>query len=229
MASVVITSFFTRGGQPATNLETAGGGGYPLVRIWEVSDGTPAGDAYIGEFLMIPMEDGSADDGFYKYDFTDLSGYDEAKTYTFRADGGPTLPPGERYQVARLDPSENLDTAAIADAVWDEPRAEHVDPGSTGEALNQIRADMSDALDKLYLDADSVLEMVQLLIKMEAGRTRIDPTQNTLTVYDEDCTTPLRVFKLYDSTGAESVTDVCERKPVTKGPGDGTSITDVCP
>ena len=64
---------------------------------------------------------------------------------------------------------------------------------------------------------------------MAAGRTRIDPTSKTLTVYDEDCTTILRVFNLYDSTGTPSVVDVCERKPVTKGPGDTSTITDVCP
>lgn len=230
MASVVITSFFTRGGNPATDLETAGGGGFPIVRIWEIVDGTPAGDAYIGQFTMIPVEDGVNDDGFYKFEFIDTThGYDPLKTYTFRADGGPTLPTGERYQVARLDPSENLDANTVADAVWDVSRADHLIPGSTGEALSQIKADTADALDKLYLDADSVLEVVQLLLKMEAGRTKINPLQNTLTVYDEDCVTPLRVFKLYDSTGAESVTDVCERKPVSKGVGDGTSITDVCP
>ena len=174
------------------------------------------------------MEDGANDDGFYKYEFDDVTdGYDPAKTYAFRADGGPSLPPGERYQVARLDPTETAE--GIADAVWDEPRADHLTVGSTGEALSQIKADTTDIIDKLYLDADSVLEVVQLLLKMDAGRTKIDPTANTLTVYDEDCTTVLRVFDLFDSTGTPSVTDVCERVPVTKGPGDTTTITDVCP
>ncbi len=230
MASAIITSFFTRGGIPATDIETVSSGAYPVVRIWEVVDGTPSGDTFIGEFTMIPMEDGANDDGFYKYEFTDTpDGYDENKTYTFRADGGPSLPPAEQYQVARLDPSENLDAAAVEQAVWEAPRLSYNNPGTTGEALNQIKADTTAIATNLYLDADSVLEIVQLHLKLDAGRTKIDPVTNTLTVYDEDCTTILRQYKLYDSTGTESVTDVCERVPKVKGTGDGTTITDTCP
>lgn len=231
MASIVITSFFTRGGLPATDLETAGGGGYPVVRFWEFVSGSPGGDSFVGEFQMIPVEDGPNDDGFYKYEFTDSDGYNITKTYTLRVDGGPSLPTNERYQVARIDPedSTSLNVADIADAVWDETRSDHLSPGSTGEALSQIKADTTDIIDKLYLDADSVLEVVQLLLKLEAGRTKIDSTAKTLTVYDEDCTTPLRVFNLLDSGGAPSITEVCERVPVTKGVGDSTTITDVCP
>lgn len=226
MSSVVITSFFTRNGLPATDLETAAGGGYPLVRVWEVIDGTPAGDAFIGEFQMIPIEDGVNDDGLYKHEFTNAQGYDDSKTYVFRADGGPSLLNNERYQVARLDPTETSE--GIADAVWNEPRVDHLIPGSTGEALSQIKADTTNIADRLYLDADSVQEIVKLLLKFEAGRTRIDPANNTLTVYDEDCTTPLRVFELLDSSGNPSVNEVCERKPIAKGVGDSTTITDVC-
>lgn len=229
MASVVITSFFTRGGTPATNIETVSAGANPVVRIWEVTDGTPGGDAFIGEFVMVPMEDGANDDGFYKYEFDDGDGYDEAKTYTFRTDGGTSIPPGERYQVARLDPSENLDPAVIADAVWDEAQADHLGAGTTGLNLAQIKADTTNIATQLYLDADSVQNMLEVLLKLEAGRTKIDPTAKTLTVYDEDCTTVLRVFELFDSTGTPSVTDVCERVPRVKGAGDTTTITDTCP
>jgi len=230
MASAIITSFFTRGGTPATDIETVSAGASPVVRIWEVTDGTPSGDAFIGEFVMIPMEDGADDDGFYKYEFTDTpDGFDDSKTYTFRADGGPSIPPAERYQVARLDPSENLDAAAVENAVWDAPRLSHNNAGSTGEGLNQIKADTTAISQNLYLNADSVLEMVELHLKLDAGRTKIDPTTNTLTVYDTDCTTILRQYKLYDSTGAESVNDVCERVPKVEGPGDTTTVTNTCP
>jgi hypothetical protein len=232
MAEIMITSFFTRGGIPATNIETLTPG-YPLVRVWEVSSGSPAGDVFVGQFNMSPMEDGSNDDGFYKYEFTSSDGYDETKTYVFRSEGGSSLPPHEQYQVARFEPDPditvNVDVDDIADAVWDEPRADHLIPGSTGEGLSQIKADTSDIIDKLYLDANSVLEVTQLLLKLEAGRTKIDPVNHTLTVFDEDCTTPLRVFDLLDSTGNPSVSEVCERVPVTKGSSDNTTITDVCP
>lgn len=228
MASVVIASFFTRAGEPATDIESVTTG-YPKIRIWRITDGTPAGDSFVGEYVMTAMEDGSEDDGFYKFEFDDVAhSYDPTGTYTFRADGGPSLTQGERYQAARLDPSETLDPESVAEAVWDVQRSDHLTPGTTGEALSQIKADTTAIANNLYLDADSVLEVVQLLLKFETGRTRIDPVANTLTVFDEDCTTPLRVFDLLDSTGAPSVADVCERRPTTKGPGDGTTITDPC-
>lgn len=230
MASAIITSFFTRGGTPATNIETISGGTFPVVRIWEVIDGSPAGDAFIGEFVMIPMEDGVNDDGFYKYEFTDApDGFDESSTYTFRSDGGTSIPPGERYQVARLDPSENLDATAVENAVWDANRIAHNNPGSTGEGLNQIKADTTAIAQNLYLGADSVLEIVQLHLKLEAGRTKIDPVTKTLTIYDVNCTTILRQYNLYDSAGTASVTDVCERVPKVEGIGDTTTITGTCP
>ena len=227
MANVVITSFFTRGGVPATNIETLSPG-FPKVRIWEVSNGSPNTDTYIGEFNMGPMEDGSNDDGFYKFDFTDVDGFSSNQYYVFRSDGGPSLPPHEQYQVAHYDPPE-ITVEEIADGVWDEPRADHLNLGSTGEALNQIKADTNNIINELYLDANSVLEVVQLLLKLETGRTKIDPTNETLTVYDTDCTTVLRTFKLLDSSGNPSVTEVCERKPIQKGVGDGTTITNTCP
>ncbi len=227
MAEILITSFFTRSGVPATDIETLTPG-FPVVRIWEVVDGTPTGDSFVGQFVMSAVEDGANDDGFYKYEFTDTpDGYDPTKKYVIRVDGGTSMPAGDQYQAGEINPTQNID--AIADAVWDEPRTDHLAAGTTGEALNQIKAETTDIIDKLYLDADSVLEVVQLLLKLEAGRTRIDAVANTLTVYDEDCVTPLRVFDLLDSTGTPSVTDVCERVPTTKGPGDTTTITDTCP
>ena len=226
MAEILITSFFTRGGTAATDIATVTAG-YPKLRIWEIIDGTPAGDAFIGEFQMIPVEDGADKDGFYKYEFDAGDGYDPLKVYNVRSDGGPSLPPAEQLQAARLDPTDVPE--GIASSVWDVQKADHLVVGSTGEALSQIKADTTDIIDKLYLDADSVLEVVQLMLKLDAGRTKIDPTNQTLTVYDEDCTTVLRTYDLYDSTGTKSVTDVCERVPRVKGTGDGTTITDVCP
>lgn len=226
MAEVMITSFFTRGGTPANDIETVTAG-FPVVRIWEVFSGSPAGDSFVGEFQMEPVEDGANDDGFYKFQFTDTDGYDPAQTYVFRADGGASLPGNEQFQVARLDPTESIE--AIADAVWDEPKADHTNTTTMGGALNEVKADTTDIIDKLYLDVDSVLEVVQLLLKLEAGRTKIDPTLNTLTIYDTDCTTVLREYQLLDSTGTPSVTDVCERVPKVEGVGDTSTITGTCP
>lgn len=233
MAEIVISSYFENSSGPVTGLS-------PTIRIWEVNAtgdilvvGTPCGTGSASDGAMLEVEDcgspASTQDGFYRFVFADTIGYDPTKSYVVRVDGGVALQTRFRYQTSQISPVDAFSIEGIADAVWDEPRADHLNPGSTGEALSQIKAETTDIIDKLYLDADSVLEVVQLLLKMEAGRTKIDPVANTLTVYDEDCTTVLRVFNLLDSTGAPSVVDVCERVPVVKGPSDGTTITDTCP
>lgn len=232
MAGLMITSFFTRKGNPATDIETVTPG-FPVARVWELSDGTPSGDSFVGEFQMAPIEDGANDDGLYKYELTAADGYDETKSYMFRCYGGTSLPIGEQYQVGEasaeigdITQTEiNQIANAAASAVWEEAAADHITAGSTGEALNQVRANTSNILDKLYLDADSVLEIVQLLLKLEAGRTKIDPVNNTLTVFEKDNTTILRQFNLVDSDGNPSVSEICERRPSIKGVGDTTTIT----
>lgn len=233
MANIIVSSYFEDESGPVTGLT-------PTIRIWEVATtgnllvvGAPCGSGQNTDGIMDEVENcGSpptTQDGFYSFVFADTIGYDPTKNYVVRVDGGGSLQLHRRYQTNAISPMDAISIVDIADAVWDEPRTDHLIPGSTGEALSQIKADTTDIVNKLYLDADSVLEVVQLLLKMEAGRTKIDPSNYTLTVYDEDCITPLRVFKLYDSAGNESVVDVCERKPITKGIGDGTSITDTCP
>lgn len=231
MAEIIIGSYFEDASGPVVGLT-------PTVRIWEVAVGgneliigAPCGTWQSLDGVMSEIQECSPpeQDGLYKFVFTDTIGYDPTKTYIVRVDGGNTLPPSFRYQTETISPSDNLSIGNITDGVWNAQRSNHLIPGSTGEGLNLIKADTTSIANNLFLDVDSVLEVVQLLLKLESGRTRINPTNNTLTIFDEDCSTPLRVFKLYDSTGAESVVDVCERAPVTKGPGDTTTITDICP
>jgi len=60
---------------------------------------------------------------------------------------------------------------------------------------------------------DSYGELLDALIKYDKNKTKIDPTAKTLTVYDDDNSTPIAIFDLKDSTGAPSVTEVFERVP----------------
>jgi stress response protein SCP2 len=53
--------------------------------------------------------------------------------------------------------------------------------------------------------------LIELLLKYERNRTRIDVAQATLTIYDNDNVTPLTVFSLKDHMGNPSVAEVCER------------------
>lgn len=110
---------------------------------------------------------------------------DPLKHYNFRADAGASQPKGERYYVG----SSALSPQEIADVNWDETASDHSIIGSTGELL-------------------------QILVKFERNRTVIDGSSKTLTIYDDDETTPLHVFNLKDSAGLPSITEVCERDPV---------------
>ena len=75
---------------------------------------------------------------------------------------------------------------------------------------------------QLILDATQIKDLINLLLKYETNRTRIDPVNKTLTVYDDDCTTVLRVFQLLDENGNLSTNSVCERRPVAATDGKPT-------
>jgi len=81
-----------------------------------------------------------------------------------------------------------ISPAAIADAVWDEILGARA-PGSAG---------------RIVMDA----------YKIQRNRLKIDGTANTLTIYDDDETTPLFVYNTKDSLGAPSTTSIFERDPV---------------
>lgn len=229
MAEIEINSFFTKGGQPAIDIDNKnpiGGRNYPLIRIWEVAGsvytlivGDTAGTGSAADGTMVPVTTAGIEDGFYSYLFTTATGYDTTKKYLVRADGGPSLPQHERYQVAHVD-SDTLDVDAIADAVWDEPATDHLGVGSTGLLLSQTKANT----DQLFLDVASVQNIVDLVLKYDTNRTNIDTVNNEMVIYDDDCTTVLRRFKLLDSNGIPSTEEVCERKPIAASDGHA-----VCP
>lgn len=214
MAQIEISSFFARGGILATDIDDNNphpdGKEYPRIRIWEVSGtthtlivGDVIGTGQNADGIMSPGIDTGVEDGFYTFVFTDLIGYDPTKKYLVRTDGGSTLPNIDRYQAADFD--EELSNATIADAVWDETAADHLTAGTTGELLTLIKSAIDNQL------------------QYDKNRTKIDTVNNEMIIYDDDCVTELRRFKLLDSTGTPSISEVCERIP--------TSATDgsVCP
>ena len=219
--SALITSFFTRSGVPAADIPIVTAG-FPVIRIWEVIAvdqtlviGTPEGTGDPGggvgtDGIMTILFDKTAGvpgsgglpvagsiDGFYKFEFTTAMGFVPTSNYVARVDGGTSIPAGERYQVVKFGPNDNIDVKV--DAIWEEPSAGHVTIGTMGSLLDVLR-------------------------KYETNRTVVDPIAKTLTVYDDDCTTVLRVFDLLDSSGFPSTDSVCERKP--DGATDGFPV---CP
>jgi hypothetical protein len=220
MAQIEINSLFANNGVPATNIAAATPG-YPTVRVWEVNGavqtlivGAPSGTGQSTDGIMLEIDDGGSPetkDGFYTFLFTDTIGYDPTKKYLVRSYGGTSLPAADRYQTAEINPIEET----IINGVWDEDRTEHLGTNSTGLALNQIKADTT----QLFLDLDTVNDLVTLLLKFDTNRTKINDTAKTLTVYDNDCTTVLRVFRLLDQNGIPSTDSVCERRPITASDG----------
>lgn len=203
--SVIITSFFSKNGVPQTGLT-------PSIRIWEVNSlshdlliGTPNGSTQPIDGTMTEIFDVNGD-GFYKYEFTDANGFNKTKTYAVRSNGGTSLSIGDRYQVVSISPTESP---------WDELTSIHNIGGSFGERVNIINSTSQNTA----VNVINIQGLLDVLLKYETNRTKIDPIAKTLTVYDDNCTTPLRVFKLLDSNGVPSIDSVCERTPISATDG----------
>lgn len=184
MATKIITSFFTISGNPTSGLT-------PTIKIWRLDVGSPMTNTLVvnGEPLS------EIGDGWYRFDFT---AYNYLENYAIVVDGGISVPLGERYVWAANESFQE----DIVNTTWNEPISEHLSAGTTGYALNQAQ-----------IDSASAVSLVETLLKYEKNRTRIDKTAKTLTIYDDDGTTPLKVFDLKDGGGTPSITEVCERVP----------------
>ncbi len=55
--------------------------------------------------------------------------------------------------------------------------------------------------------------VVDTILKYHKNRTFIDESAFTLTVYDDDKVTPIKVFDLKDENGIASITSIFERIP----------------
>lgn len=195
---LIISSYFSKNGLPALGLS-------PTIRIWEVNE--------VSETLMISNELMSElSDGFYKYIFKDIDGYDESSNYVIRSfSEDNTMNNSERYSIASSGES-NISQSTIdkiVDSTWDETATDHISSGTTGLLLNQIHADTS----QLRIDNTLQISLLELLIKYESNKTILDKTNYTLTIFDDDGITPLTVFDLKDSTGQPSIVEICQRIP----------------
>lgn len=182
--SKIVSSLFSNNGTPVTGLS-------PTIRIWEVT-----GSSHTLVVTDDPMIE--VGDGFYKYEFTT---YDPTKNYLFRTDGGATLPTFDRYQKASNRNSAN--------EVWNAQTTDYTATGTFGLQSNQIKADTT----SISLNVNTALTVLDILLKYESNRTRVDPVANTLTIFDDDGVTPLQVFNLRDENGNPSSDCVYERNP----------------
>lgn len=234
MANIIITSFISDKGHPSVGLT-------PTIRVWEVNGGDQTliigtvngtndpgpvgGGASLGtgpgtDGVMIEVFDhtvgnGSGGlpisgdrDGFYKYNFDSYNGYNPTKSYVVRIDGGVSLNANDRYQVTSIEPD-------VVSSVYNAQATDYLLPGSFGEKFNQTAANTT----QTAIDVNDVLVLLDLVLKYQTNRTKINHINKTLTVYDDDCVTVLRTFNLFDHTGAPSITEVCERRPVIANDG----------
>lgn len=219
MAEIIISSYFENASGPATGLT-------PTIRIWEVTTigevlvvGAPCGTGSAVDGTMTELDDcGSPpqQDGFYRFTFTDVLGYDPTKSYVVRVDGSGALPNRFRYQASKIVPSDSSE--GIADAVWNAEASQYAlgSPVTMGGLQNATYTSVETIR---VTDIPALFALMDLVRKYHTNRTKIDASKYTLTVYDDDCVTPIRIFRLLDSTATPSVAEVCERTSI-----DGTAV-----
>jgi len=127
--------------------------------------------------------------------------------------------------------------AQIATEVWERLLSSHVNISTMGGMINLLNTRTTAILNSLSSqnfkidlllsnDSDILIDTAQLLsslslaldilntiLKYSANRTKIDRNEKTLTIYDDDGTTPIKIFQLKDFDGVASITEISERMP----------------
>lgn len=191
MANKIITVHFTEFGNPRPGLT-------PTIDIYMLDPQNPAINTPVVTSGLTTEIGG----GWYRYDFT---AYSPANNYVFTFDGGMVLDANDRYKYGGNDSY----VEDISSGVWDEQLTDHVETGTAGLMLQQVQADMQTVL----LNEVTLTSLLNTLLKYERNRTELNPAAATLTIYDDDCITPLTVFDLKDFNGMPSVLEVCQRVP----------------
>lgn len=181
---------------PATGLAA-------VIRIWQL--GVSSDTMIVVDSAMVEVGD-----GFYKYDFT---GYQNDQQYLFRTDGGVTMVTADRYQYGSVELATVDDATQddIASKIWDVSSSDHLTAGTMGASMAMIKADTS----TITVGVSLLQSLVDMMLKYQRNRTKIDPVTKQLIIYDDDCTTILHTFDLKDATGTPSITEVYERRPTT--------------
>lgn len=92
----------------------------------------------------------------------------------------------------------SLTITDVRNAVWNALQADYLGAGTMGASQASI---------------STAITLAQTLLKYQRNRTKVDQMAYTLTIYDDDGTTPIRVFDLRNFAGLPSLTEVAERIP----------------
>ncbi len=191
MAHKIITVHFTTSGLPVTGLS-------PTINIFELNLANPAINTLVVTDGVV-TEIGS---GWYRYDFLT---YDPTQNYVYTLDGGSGLTTFERYKIGG---NESF-VEDISTGVWDEPSMNHLLSGSTGFVLQATKSDTT----SIAVSQATITSLVNLVLKYERNRTKIDIATATLTIYEDNGIDILTVFNLRDHLGNPNLAEVAERVP----------------
>ena len=72
---------------------------------------------------------------------------------------------------------------------------------------------LDDQIVQVDVDLGQMFTIMDEVKKLGANRSKIDPTDKTLTIYDNDGITPIIVFDLLDTSGTPSILEVAEKVP----------------
>jgi len=84
---------------------------------------------------------------------------------------------------------------------------------SSVDALQTTANSIEGKVDAIIVTVGNMSAVINEIIKYSKNKSIIDINAKTLTIYDDDGTTPIRVFDLKDSAGVASITDIYQRIP----------------
>ena len=113
-----------------------------------------------------------------------------------------------------ISETSGLTEAQIRAAVWDAPSRDYPFGSPMPGSPITMGAQLNLTTDK----ACDILTFTETLIKFQANRTVLDRTAFTLTIFDNDNVTPIRVFDLREFGVGPSITTITERLPVSGSP-----------
>ena len=125
------------------------------------------------------------------------------------------FPTGSAGDVLKLiSETSGLTEAQIRAAVWEAPSRDY----PFGSPMPGSPITMGATLNLTTDKACDILTFTETLIKFQANRTVLDKAAFTLTIYDNDGVTPIRVFDLRELGVGPSITEITERLPVSGSP-----------
>lgn len=187
------------------------------------SGGQKAGDIYFlinGWRIAISLEDTAVSGVLYSDDYD--------TPWISKTTGNPVYPASVSNLVLKPAAGDlsslNIPTAAQnATAVRTELSSElaNVDASissrATQASVDALQADVTNLqsdVTTIDLNITNMSTVINDLYKYGKNRTKIDKNAFTLTIYDDDGTTPIKIFNLKDSNGVASVDAIYERIPV---------------